>query len=216
VTRVQGFRFPNPVYPIVDAGGAAGRTHLELADAVLAAGAPLLQLRVKGASTRAFVEIARAVKAAADRAGAMLIVNDRADVAHLVDAAGVHLGQTDLPPSAARAILGPQKIVGFSTHSTAQAEAALQEAAIDYLAFGPVFPTRSKENPDPVQGVEVLRAVRGLCRLPLVAIGGIDGESLPAVLAAGADAAAVIGAIAGATDPTAATRRLLAIAAEPR
>ena len=213
---MRGFRFPNPVYPIVDAGGAPRRTHLELAEAVLAAGVPFLQLRVKDASTRAFVEVARAVKAAADRAGAMLIVNDRADVAHLVDAAGVHLGQTDLPPSAARAILGPEKIVGFSTHSTAQAEAALREAAIDYLAFGPVFPTRSKENPDPVQGVEVLRTVRGLCPLPLVAIGGIDGESLSAVLATGADAAAMIGAIAGAPDPTAATRRLLAIATEPR
>jgi thiamine-phosphate pyrophosphorylase len=209
---LTAFRFPAPLYPIVDAGGAPGRTEVALAEAVLGAGAPLLQLRVKARPTRDLIEIARAVKALADRVGAALIVNDRADVAALIDAAGVHLGQDDLPPPAARAIVGPAKIVGFSTHSPAQLAAAVRAGSIDYVAFGPIFPTRSKENPDPVQGIESLSAVRRLCPLPLVAIGGIDRTTLPAVLGTGADAVALIGAISGASDPAAATRELLAAA----
>jgi thiamine-phosphate pyrophosphorylase len=149
------------------------------------------------------------VKALCDRHGAALIVNDRADVAKLVDAHGVHLGQEDLPPAAARRILGPSKVIGFSTHTPAQAEAALAEGVADYLAFGPIFPTSSKTNPDPVQSLDALRAVRRLCPLPLVAIGGITRENIAAVLATGADAAAVIAAIARVDDPSEATRDLL-------
>src|SRR5262245_25974373 len=103
---MKPFRFPARLYPIVDTLGDPRRAHLDVAEAVLAAGAPLLQLRVKDQPTRAFVDLAYAVKAAADRHGAQLIINDRTDIAKLVDAAGVHLGQEDLPTAAARAILG--------------------------------------------------------------------------------------------------------------
>lgn len=204
------FSFPDPLYPIADA--APGRDVVALAEAILAGGARLLQLRAKDATTRAMAELARAVKKRTDRAGARLIVNDRADIARLVGAAGVHLGQDDLPPAAARAILGPGAIIGFSTHTLDQVDAALRAGAIDYLAFGPIFATSSKRNPDPAQGLAALGAVRARSSLPLVAIGGIDASTLAAVLAAGADAAAVIGAIAVSPDPAQATRALLAAA----
>lgn len=205
-------RFPAPLYPIADVAGASISSHAALAEAILAAGVPLLQLRIKGHPTRAFVEAARAVKALADRHGARLIINDRADIALLVDAAGVHLGQDDLRPEEARRILGAGKVIGFSTHNLAQLEAAERSAA-DYLAFGPIFPTDSKQRPDPIQGLASLRTARRRCAKPLVAIGGITHANLKDVLETGVDAAAVIGAIARASDPTAATRELMSEAA---
>jgi thiamine-phosphate pyrophosphorylase len=208
----MAFRFPDPLYPIADAG--PGREVVALAEAILAGGARLLQLRAKDATTRELVELARAVKQRADAAGARLILNDRADVARLVGAAGVHLGQDDLPPAAARAILGSAAVIGFSTHNLEQVDAALRAGSVDYLAFGPIFATSSKRNPDPVQGIAGLSAVRARCSLPLVAIGGIDATIIADVLAAGADAAAVIGAISGAADPEQAARALL-VAARP-
>ena len=207
------FAFPDALYPIADADSCADV--VALAAAILAGGAPLLQLRAKHASTRELIALARAVRAEADRAGARLILNDRAAVARLVGT-GVHLGQDDLPPAAARAILGPEAVIGFSTHSPAQMDAAVRAGSVDYLAFGPIFATRSKENPDPAQGVATLAAIRARCPLPLVAIGGVGADTIPGVRAAGADAVAVIGAIASAADPAAATRRLRAIAAGSR
>ncbi len=203
--------FPHPLYPIADPAGRPGRSHVALVEAMVSAGIRFLQLRVKHESTRAFIDIARAAKAVTDRAGAALIINDRADIARLVDAAGVHLGQDDLPPRVAREILGPAKLIGFSTHSPTQIEAAVRAGGIDYVAFGPIFPTRSKENPDPVQGLETLREVRRLCPLPLAAIGGITAANLLDVLQT-ADAVAVISAITDADDPEEATRRLLRLA----
>jgi len=202
----MAFAFSDPLYPIADA--VVGRDVVALAEAILAGGAALLQLRAKDIATAELVALARAVKARADAAGARLIINDRADVARLVDAAGVHLGQDDLPPAAARAILGPSAVIGFSTHSLDQVAAALGDHAIDYLAFGPIFPTASKRGADPAQGLAALTAVRARCPLPLVAIGGIDASTVADVLAAGADAVAVIGAVAAAPDPAAALRAL--------
>ncbi|MEO8603206.1 MAG: thiamine phosphate synthase [bacterium] len=201
------FRFPDRLYPIADADSCADV--VGLAEAIVAAGARLLQLRAKSASTRELIDLARAVMVRTDRAGAALIVNDRADVARLVGAAGVHLGQDDLPPAAARAILGPDAVIGFSTHDVAQLEDAVRDGVTDYLAFGPIFPTRSKANPDATQGIQSLAAARAACPRPLVAIGGIGAANLADVLAIGVDAAAVIAAIAGAPDPAAATRALL-------
>jgi thiamine-phosphate pyrophosphorylase len=206
----MSFRFPSPLYPIADSGVAGGRTVVELAEAIVAAGVPLLQLRVKESPTRAFVELARRVKTIADRGGALLIVNDRPDVARLVDAAGVHLGQEDIDPAAARQILGAGKIIGFSTHNTEQLRAALRRSCIDYVAYGPVFPTRSKERPDPVQGLDALRDAACAASLPLVAIGGITLETITSVIEAGAAAAAVIGAIGQSSDPCGASRALMA------
>lgn len=204
----MAFAFPIPLYPIVDPVGAPGRSHVELAQAVVAAGIRFFQLRVKRWPTATCVEIARAVKAIADRAGAQLIINDRADVARLVGAAGVHLGQDDLPPQAAREILGPGALIGWSTHNAQQLAAAARAGVADYLAFGPIFVTQSKEHPDPAQGLAALAGVRRLTTLPLVAIGGITLDTVADVLRAGADAVAVIGAIAHADDPVAATRDL--------
>lgn len=207
--RAGAFAFPDALYPIADADSCGDP--VALARAILAGGARLLQLRAKQATTRDLIALARAVRAEADRAGAVLILNDRADVARLVGT-GVHLGQDDLPPAAARAILGPAAVIGFSTHDLEQMDAAVCAGEVDYLAFGPIFATRSKANPDPEQGVAALAAARARCPLPLVAIGGLTAETIPAVRAAGADAVAVIGAIAGAADPTAATRTLRAVA----
>ena len=205
----MSFSFPARVYPIVDTLNDPRRSHVELAAAVLAAGAPFLQLRVKGAATGRFVELAREVKALADQHRALLIINDRADIAKLVDAAGVHLGQDDLPAAAARRILGPDKIIGLSTHNLAQAEAAVRAAVADYIGFGPIFPTVSKEHADPVQGLDGLRQVRARVALPIVAIGGITANTVREVLAAGADAVAMIGEIVRAPDVEAKVRELL-------
>jgi thiamine-phosphate pyrophosphorylase len=201
--------FPHYFYPIVDTLGDPKLTSVDLAQAMLDAGVRLLQLRVKDEPTRRFVEIARLVQAAADRAGALLIINDRADIAKLVHAAGVHLGQEDLPVAAARAILGPDKIIGLSTHSAAQAAAAAREGVADYIGFGPIFPTSSKQRPDPVQGLDGLREVRRRVALPIVAIGGITTETLPEVLAAGADAVAMISDVVRAPDVSDRVRQLL-------
>lgn len=210
----MAFRFPGPVYPIADAAIGAERSALDLIAAVLTAGCRLVQLRMKHADTRTFVAMARAAKALTDRHAAALIVNDRADVAHLVDAAGVHLGQDDLPLDAARAILGPRRIIGTSTHTLAQLSVALRLGIADYVAYGPIFPTTSKARPDPVQGIDVLRQARVIATVPLVAIGGIGIDTIAAVRAAGADAVAVIGAIANAADPIGATRALCAAAGD--
>jgi thiamine-phosphate pyrophosphorylase len=207
----MAFRFPQPLYPIADV--APGRDGVALATAILAGGAKLLQLRAKELAPRELIAVARAVRARTRTAGALLLINDRADVAQLVGADGVHLGQDDLSPAAARAILGPNKVIGFSTHSAAQMDAAIRNGGVDYVAFGPIFATASKRNPDPVQGLDALRAVRARCPLPLVGIGGITGSSAGDVLAAGADAVAVIGAISGSADAAVATRALLAATA---
>lgn len=205
----MAFRFPSPIYPIADDGAAAAHAPLEVIAAVLAAGCRLVQLRMKRADTRTFVNVARSAKALADRHGAWLIINDRADIAQLVDAAGVHLGQDDLPLDAARALLGPGRIIGTSTHSLDQLRAAASSGLADYVAYGPVFATASKERPDAVQGIAALQRARAVAACPLVAIGGIAVDNVAAVWSTGVDAVAVIGAIAAAPDPAGATRELL-------
>ena len=137
----------------------------------------------------------------------------RAMLRNAVRLVGAGLAVGLLPAHEARALLGPEAVIGWSTHDASQVEAALRTGAIDYLAYGPIFATASKANPDPVQGIAALAAVRPRVPLPLVAIGGITEATIADVRAAGADAVAVIGAIAGSDDPAAATRRLLARAA---
>jgi thiamine-phosphate pyrophosphorylase len=205
----MSFAFSSHLYPIVDTLGDPKLSHVTLAQAMLDAGVRFLQLRVKDQPARRFVEIGRAVKAVTDGCGAQLIINDRADVAKLIDAAGVHLGQGDLPVSAAREILGPNTIIGFSTHNSAQAEAAAREGIADYIGFGPIYPTASKERADPVQGLDGLRLIRSQVKLPIVAIGGITAGTMCDVLAAGADAVAMIGEIVRAQDVSAKVRALL-------
>ena len=184
------FRLP-PVYPITDTQ-ISGLSHAEQVALFADGGATLVQLREKRAPALKFYEQAKAALAVAKERGVQLIINDRVDIALAVGTAGVHLGQDDLPPEAARLLIGDDAIIGYSTHSVAQ---ALEAAGfpIDYLAIGPIFATSTKENPDPVVGLDGLRAVRAATgNLPLVAIGGIAAENTPEVLQAGADSAAMI------------------------
>jgi thiamine-phosphate pyrophosphorylase len=201
------------LYAIIDTLGDSERSPTALAQAVLDGGGRLLQLRMKNATTAQLVATARQVKALTDQYGAQLIINDRADVARLVDAAGVHLGQEDLPVSAARQLLGPGKLIGLSTHSLAQAQAAQQEDVADYLGFGPIFATQSKAQVDAPQGIERLREVCTRVRCPIVAIGGITAVTAARVLAAGASAVAIIGDIVRAADVRAKVRTLVALSA---
>jgi thiamine-phosphate pyrophosphorylase len=179
-------------YPILDTGAALRvRTDpLEAARGILDAGARILQFRHKGFFAREHFWLLEAIARAAEAAGAILVVNDRADLARLVNGA-LHLGQLDLPPAAARRVVGPGAVIGFSTHNEPQLRAAAAEP-VDYLALGPIFGTASKEQPDPVVGLEELRRLRRLTARPLVAIGGITRANARAAIEAGADSVAVI------------------------
>jgi thiamine-phosphate pyrophosphorylase len=170
-------------YPIVSS--------VEAAEIVLEAGARIVQYRNKNFFLRAAFEDAGRIAALCRQAGALFIVNDRADVAKLLDA-GLHLGQDDLAPADARKILPAPAVIGFSTHNEQQLRAGDREP-VDYLAIGPIFATGSKQNPDPVVGLDRLRNLRALTGKPLVAIGGITRELAPQAFAAGADSVAVIG-----------------------
>ncbi|MFL6209868.1 MAG: thiamine phosphate synthase [Pyrinomonadaceae bacterium] len=183
------------LYPITDAR-LTGLTHAEQVAQLCAGGARFIQLRDKHASPREFYAAAEAALKVARAHHARLIINDRADIALALKADGVHLGQDDLDPTAARRLLGPQAIIGYSTHNVAQACAAAR-LPVDYIAIGPVFTTTTKAKPDPIvdlAGVAQVRAAIG-AKLPLVAIGGIDGANARAVLESGADAVAVVGAL---------------------
>lgn len=180
-------------YPILDTEIAArhGVDLLDAAEQILDGGARILQLRHKGFYSREIWNAAERLAALCRARGVPFVINDRADLAALLGAA-LHLGQDDLPPSAARRITGSATMLGFSTHNEQQLRAAAHEPA-DYLALGPIFGTASKLNPDPVVGLDELRRLRPLTDRPLVAIGGITRDNVRDVLAAGADSVAVIG-----------------------
>lgn len=158
--------------------------------------------------TRAFYEMAATLCPLVQSGGGAFIVNDRCDVALAVGADGVHLGQEDLPLADARAMLGGQKLIGISTHNLAQALEA-EAGGADYIGYGPIFATMTKEKPDPVVGVVGLGEVRARLRIPIVAIGGITPRNVTEVMAAGADAVAAVSAILAAADPQAALGELL-------
>jgi thiamine-phosphate pyrophosphorylase len=199
------FELPK-LYPITDRR-LSGLSHAEQVARLCEGGARVVQLREKHLSPREFYAEVLEALMVARRCGARVLVNDRTDVALAAGADGVHVGQDDVPPEAVRALLGAGKVVGFSTHSVEQASAAAR-LPIDYIAIGPVFDTSSKENPDPVVGLEGVRRVReAIGNVPLVAIGGITADSAPSVLAAGADSVAVIGALVATSDPSEITRR---------
>ena len=201
------------LYAIVDTDvcASAGRRPLEVAIAYFAAGVRLLQVRAKQASGRDLLALVDAVIEPARRCGAAVVVNDRVDIAASA-AAGVHVGQDDLPPAVARRLLGPRALIGCSTHTPSQLSAALV-APVDYVAFGPVFATSTKANPDPVVGLDGVRSAARqatMAGVPLVAIGGITLATAPAVVAAGAAAVAVISdLIDGDETPEARARRFL-------
>lgn len=189
----MSIQFPK-VYPITDTT-ISGLFHAQQVKRLLDGGATLIQLREKQASAHAFFSDAIEALRLARAADAKLIINDRVDIALALGADGVHLGQTDMPVDAARRLLGANSIIGFSTHTFDQARAALSQP-IDYLAFGPVYATATKQKPDPVAGLASLGQVKAMAgSLPVVAIGGINLSNAREVLAAGADAVAVISAV---------------------
>jgi thiamine-phosphate pyrophosphorylase len=182
------------LYPILDADSLtrAGVPLTTAAQGLYDAGVRWVQYRDKQASDADVVERMRELRSIFPAGEAVLLLNDRVHLCTQVGADGVHIGQEDMLPAEARRILGPHHLLGVSTHSSTQLSSAIATGAADYLAIGPVFATGSKENPDPVVGLEGVKAARALTRLPLVAIGGITAENGRAVIEAGADAIAVI------------------------
>jgi thiamine-phosphate pyrophosphorylase len=182
-------------YPITDAR-LTRLSHAEQVERLRDGGARFIQLREKHLSPREFYDEAEAALDVARERGVRFIINDRADIALALGADGVHLGQDDLDPAAARRLLGERFIIGYSTHTVAQAIDAAR-LPVDYIALGPIFPTRTKENPDPTVGLEALRRVRDAIdpSVALVAIGGITRATARAALDAGADSVAVVSAL---------------------
>jgi thiamine-phosphate pyrophosphorylase len=203
------------LYALVDPERAGSARPADLAVLVARGGATLVQLRDKLASTRGMIEEARAIKAALAPFNVKFLINDRPDVTFAAGAHGVHVGQDDMAPQDARALLGPAAIIGQSIKTIGQAEAAPIEV-LDYVCVGGVFATSSKDNPDPPIGIKglaaILKVLRGRApRLPVGAIAGIDETNAGGVIAAGADGVAVISALSLAADPAAAARRLRGI-----
>jgi len=202
----------------VDVSARHGWTPLDVAKAFLAGGATFLQLRAKVLGGSAFLDLASAMTALARGAGAMVVVNDRADIARLADADGVHVGQDDLAQNDVRTIVGERAIVGLSTHTVQQIERAVGEP-VGYLAIGPVFGSVTKSTGYDRVGLPMVAAaaarahVRGL---PLVAIGGITLDAAPPVIEAGADAVAVIGDLLSTGDPERRVRDYLRALGVPR
>jgi thiamine-phosphate pyrophosphorylase len=202
------------LYVVLDRAVARGRSLDDLLAAVIDGGCRMVQLRDKDSPSGRVLPVAERLLARARRAGVSFIVNDRVDLAVAVGADGVHLGQDDLPARVARPLLRPGMILGISTHDVAQAHAA-RDAGADYVAVGAMFATTSK--PDfQLVGTGLVRKLRPDIRVPLVGIGGITHDNVADVIRAGADGVAVISAVCGAPDPTAATRRFLEIIRDAR
>ncbi|HYL98742.1 MAG TPA: thiamine phosphate synthase [Blastocatellia bacterium] len=186
-------------YPITDTR-ISGLSHAEQVEVLASAGASVIQLRDKTASPLEFYKSALKALDVARAFNVTIIINDRVDVAVASGADGVHLGQDDIPPSAARRLLGADKIIGYSTHNLDQAIQAESEP-VDYIAIGPVFDTATKAQPDPTVGLDLVRRVRERIKRPLVAIGGITLDRASVVLAAGAQSLAVISDLYSVGDP---------------
>ncbi len=202
--------FP-PLYAIIDPT-LLTVSELALAESLAGSGVELIQYRDKTASSRRYFEVSRQLAGVLGPKQVRLIVNDRADVALLAGAGGVHVGQEDLGVEDARTVCGRDRWVGVSTHNLEQLAAADRTSA-DYVAFGPIFQTSTKKNPDPVVGTDLLRKARALTKKPLVAIGGITLERAAEVYRAGADSVAVIRDLICAPDPAVRARQYLDVAA---
>lgn len=195
------------LYVILDAA-LLTVSEAECAQKLVEAGVRLLQYRHKAASSCELLEASKRLSGILVPHGISLIVNDRADIAALAGASGVHVGQEDLGVEEARRVVGATRLVGVSTHNRAQFQQAAATSA-DYIAVGPIFSTSTKANPDPVVGTELIRELRPLTDKPIVAIGGITLERAAEVVRAGADSVAVIGDILRAPDPGVRARRYI-------
>ncbi len=206
--------FDLSLYLVVDPQHCADRAPEEVAAAAAAGGASLVQLRDKEASTRDFLALARRMKAALAPHRVPLLINDRIDIALAAKADGVHIGQQDMPAGDARNLLGPDAIIGLTVQTLTQAESVPYDA-VDYVSIGGVFPTTSKNNPNPPIGTAGFQEIAGYIAsrrrsLPLSAIAGITAENLDRVIAAGADGVALVSAVCAQPDPQAAARALRA------
>jgi len=199
------------IYPLTDVR-LSGLSHAEQLIRLSHGGANLIQLREKNLTPREFFKQAEEALHLARQRGVRIVINDRVDIALALEADGVHLGQEDLPPEAARRLLGDRAIIGVSTHTVEQARQAAR-LPVNYLAIGPIFATSSKSDSEPVLGLDGLRNVRNaIGDFPLVAIGGISHENALEVLKSGADAIAVISALlANPSEVAERTKRLLAL-----
>jgi thiamine-phosphate pyrophosphorylase len=195
------------LYLVTDRGLSRGRPTAEIVRAAVAGGVTCVQLREKRCSTREFIAEALALRSFLKSHGVPLVINDRVDIALAVGADGVHLGQSDMPLSMARSILGESKIIGISAESLRDATTA-ENAGADYLGLSPIFATPTKTDAAAPLGLEGLRAIRREVKLPLVAIGGLNAGNAAAVIAGGADGLAVVSAIVAAADPEFAAREL--------
>ena len=182
-------------------------SHTELTRLAIAGGADTIQYRQKLGSTREMIEIAQNMKQLCTEAGVTFIVNDRLDVAVAAEADGVHLGQDDFPVPLARELLGEGRIIGGSAATIEEARKCLSEGA-DYVGFGPVFPTTSKDDAGPVSGIDILRQVVETISLPIIVIGGVAADNIRHVMRTGAHGIAVISAVCCQDDPEQATRSL--------
>ena len=182
-------------------------SHMEITLLAIAGGADTIQYRQKSGSTREMIEIARNMKRLCSEAGVTFIVNDRLDVAIASEADGVHLGQDDFPIPKARELLGEGRIIGGSAATLDDAQKCLSEG-VDYVGFGPVYPTSSKDDAGPVSGIDILKQVVEIIPLPIIAIGGVGAENIPDVMRAGSHGIAVISAVCCQDDPEEATRAL--------
>jgi thiamine-phosphate pyrophosphorylase len=203
------FQLP-PLYAILDPEQTKGRAPNLVLRQLLEGGAKILQLRVKSLLPRDFLNLAQRVREQTRAAGCQLIVNDRVDIAIACDADGVHLGQEDLPLAAGKKLMA-NKLVGISTHNIAQAKEAERNGA-DYIGFGPMFGTTTKNTGLSARGIDLLKQIRAAVKIPIVAIGGITEQNVSQVWHAGADSAAIISDILGADDIAAKVKRILSLA----
>lgn len=192
-------RIDYSLYLVADAEFAAGRDLPGLVEGAVDGGVTIVQLRAKGLLVRDFLDLALRIAERLEGTGVPLIVNDRVDIALACGAAGVHLGQEDMPVPSARKILGPKRIIGVSVNTLEEARAA-EGLGADYVGLGPVFPTSTKETRLAVAGTEGVARLKRVLGIPVVAIGGITAANAPAVARAGADGIAVISAVLGAAD----------------
>jgi len=200
---------PTHLYLILDHDLLAGRSLTDVAAAAISGGVKHIQYRAKNLSKRDAYFNAIRLMALAHRSGVTLLINDGVDLAMAVEADGVHLGQEDLPLSAARALLGPNRIIGISVHTPDQAREA-EDGGADYLGIGPVFSSTTKQARPPL-GCDALKQFRRLVRIPIIAIGGISASNVREVMAAKVDGVAVVSAVLSRTDVGAAAAELMAI-----
>ena len=187
-----------PLYAILDPEQIKGRATGEVLRELLRAGVTMLQLRAKALAAKDFLELAQLVRSETQRQDCRLIVNDRVDIAMACNADGVHLGQDDLPLHAGRKLMG-NKIIGISTHDIEQAQQA-ERGGADYIGFGPMFGTTTKDTGLTARGIDMLKQIRAAVTIPIVAIGGINEQNVSQVWQAGANSAAIISDILGAAD----------------